>query len=137
MQAPGHVICDDVDMKSNTLMFILSVVFLHPLFRYSTLLCSLSRSSMLNMFDFNMIGVQFSITSALPTFLSPNARYERVMEAFGGRGYFADTAEKLDAALGKCFQNSSEGRASLVNVIIDTTSQKKKQDFDWLTRSKM
>lgn len=76
-------------------------------------------------------------SSALPTFLSPDSRYEQIMEAFGGKGFFAERPEEFDTALQSAFANSRRGHASLVNVMIDLTSERKKQDFMWLTRSKM
>ena len=59
------------------------------------------------------------------------ARYERVIEAFGGTGYLvekvADLGPTLDAAL-------ASDRPALVNVLIDPKAQRKPQKFAWLTR---
>lgn len=59
------------------------------------------------------------------------------MEAFGGMGFFAEKPDEFDLALNRAFANSRRGQASLINVMIDLTSERKKQDFMWLTRSKM
>ncbi|XP_028605742.2 2-hydroxyacyl-CoA lyase 1 isoform X1 [Podarcis muralis] len=70
-----------------------------------------------------------------PVSLLPNAHYEQIMSAFGGKGYFVQTPEELQAAL----KTSLAGRdvPSLINVMIDPQSDRKKQDFHWLTRSNM
>lgn len=76
-------------------------------------------------------------TSALPIFLSPDARYEKIIEAFGGKGYYAETADQLDSSLRTSFSNSKRGDASLINVMINPVSSRKEQEFTWLTKSKM
>ena len=68
----------------------------------------------------------------LPTFTyTLRARYERVIEAFGGTGYrvekVAELGPTLDAAL-------ASDRPALVNVLIDPKAQRKPQKFAWLTR---
>nr|XP_033786615.1 2-hydroxyacyl-CoA lyase 1 isoform X1 [Geotrypetes seraphini] len=70
-----------------------------------------------------------------PLFLRPNSHYEQVMSAFGGKGYFVQTPEELQDAL----KASLADRAlpSLINVMIDPLSDRKKQDFPWLTRSNL
>ncbi|XP_069768861.1 2-hydroxyacyl-CoA lyase 1 isoform X2 [Narcine bancroftii] len=70
-----------------------------------------------------------------PTSLVPNAHYEQVMSAFGGLGYFVQTSEELKKALASCL--AQENVPSLINVIIDPSSDRKKQDFTWLTPSKL
>uniref|UniRef100_H2YU90 2-hydroxyacyl-CoA lyase 1 n=1 Tax=Ciona savignyi TaxID=51511 RepID=H2YU90_CIOSA len=74
--------------------------------------------------------------SAPPTFLSPECRYEKLIEAFGGEGHLCATAEDLDKSFKRCISRSNE-QASLINVMIDLTSDRKEQEFSWLTRSKM
>jgi len=69
-----------------------------------------------------------------PSALSPGARYERVMEAFGGKGYCVNTREELKLAFQECLQ--SKQQAALINVIINPSSGRKTQEFHWLT-SKM
>ena len=62
---------------------------------------------------------------------TPDARYEKVMEAFGGEGYFVQSHEELGPALDRAF--ASEAPA-LVNVMIDPKASRKPQKFEWLTR---
>lgn len=66
-----------------------------------------------------------NISSAPPTALLPSAKYERIIEAFGGTGYFVATPQELNSALGKSFGNKKE--ASLINVMVDPFSQRKQQ----------
>ncbi|XP_077982275.1 2-hydroxyacyl-CoA lyase 1-like [Glandiceps talaboti] len=68
--------------------------------------------------------------------LSPNARYDKMMEAFHGKGYYVNTPEELEKALDSCL-NVHPTTPSLINVLINPSSDRKKQDFFWLTRSKM
>ncbi|XP_063778014.1 2-hydroxyacyl-CoA lyase 1 isoform X2 [Pseudophryne corroboree] len=72
---------------------------------------------------------------APPVSLKPNARYEQVMAAFGGKGYFVNTPEDLQRALKSSF--SEKHLPSLINVMIDPQSDRKKQEFHWLTRSNL
>ncbi|XP_063308388.1 2-hydroxyacyl-CoA lyase 1 [Pelobates fuscus] len=72
---------------------------------------------------------------APPLSLKPNAHYEQVMTAFGGKGYFVRTPDELQLALK---QSLAEKRLpSLINVMIDPQSDRKKQEFHWLTRSNL
>ncbi|KAM4705600.1 2-hydroxyacyl-CoA lyase 1 isoform 2-T2 [Rhinophrynus dorsalis] len=72
---------------------------------------------------------------APPVALKPNAHYEQVMMAFGGKGYFARTPEELQRALTASF--SEKTVPSLINVMIDPVSDRKQQEFPWLTRSNL
>uniref|UniRef100_A0A6I8SZI8 2-hydroxyacyl-CoA lyase n=1 Tax=Xenopus tropicalis TaxID=8364 RepID=A0A6I8SZI8_XENTR len=74
-------------------------------------------------------------TMAPPVALMPNAHYEQVMKAFGGKGYFARTPEELQNALKSSF--AEKAVPSLINVMIDPVSDRKKQEFHWLTRSNL
>ncbi|MEM1246982.1 MAG: oxalyl-CoA decarboxylase [Acidobacteriota bacterium] len=62
---------------------------------------------------------------------TPNARYEKVMEAFGGEGYYVDSHADLGPVLDRAL--ASEAPA-LVNVMIDPKAARKPQKFEWLTR---
>lgn len=66
-----------------------------------------------------------------PSVYTPKARYERVIEAFGGKGYFVETPEELDAALDEAM---TADVPTVVNVMISAQSQRKQQEFGWLTR---
>ena len=61
----------------------------------------------------------------------PNARYEKIIEAFGGKGYFVTEVAELDATLRKAVDDPTP---SIVNIMIDPQAQRKPQQFAWLTR---
>ncbi len=67
----------------------------------------------------------------MPTAYVPQARYEKVIEAFGGDGYFVEQPHELRPALEKAF---ASGNPSVVNIMINPSAQRKKQEFGWLTR---
>uniref|UniRef100_A0A2D4P337 2-hydroxyacyl-CoA lyase n=1 Tax=Micrurus surinamensis TaxID=129470 RepID=A0A2D4P337_MICSU len=85
-------------------------------------------------FGFSGMEVE-TICSAPPVALLPDARYEQIMSAFGGKGYFVQTPEELQAALK--ISLAEKLVPSLLNVMINPQSDRKKQDFQWLTRSNM
>ncbi|XP_054638789.1 2-hydroxyacyl-CoA lyase 1 isoform X2 [Dunckerocampus dactyliophorus] len=72
---------------------------------------------------------------APPVTLLPEARYDQVMAAFGGRGFLVRTVEELRSALQLSL--SDWERPSLINVLIDPSSDRKQQEFPWLTRSNL
>ncbi|KAM4600310.1 2-hydroxyacyl-CoA lyase 1 [Polymixia lowei] len=74
-------------------------------------------------------------TIAPPVTLLPEARYDEVMRAFGGRGFLVRTAEELRDALQLSL--SDWEKPSLLNVLIDPASDRKQQEFPWLTRSNL
>lgn len=74
-------------------------------------------------------------TVAPPVTLLPDARYDEVMTAFGGRGFLVRTEEELRKALELSL--SDWERPSLLNVLIDPASDRKQQEFPWLTRSNL
>jgi 2-hydroxyacyl-CoA lyase 1 len=67
----------------------------------------------------------------MPTSLLPQARYEKVIEAFGGQGWFVERPDELRPALDKAF---ASGKPSIVNIMINPSAQRKPQQFAWLTR---
>ncbi|XP_054847209.1 2-hydroxyacyl-CoA lyase 1 [Eublepharis macularius] len=74
-------------------------------------------------------------TCAPPVSLLPNAHYEQIVSAFGGKGYFVQTPEELQAALKTSLVEKPV--PSLINVMIDPQSDRKEQEFHWLTRSNL
>jgi 2-hydroxyacyl-CoA lyase 1 len=66
-----------------------------------------------------------------PTAYVPNAHYEKVIEAFGGDGYFVETPEQLKPALDAAFASN---RPNIINIMISAQSRRKPQQFEWLTR---
>ncbi|KAK3571857.1 hypothetical protein QTP86_020447 [Hemibagrus guttatus] len=78
---------------------------------------------------------QKDLYRAPPVTLLPEARYEQVMCAFGGHGYLVRTVEELRTALQQSLNETAT--PSLINVLIDTASDRKQQEFPWLTRSNL
>jgi 2-hydroxyacyl-CoA lyase 1 len=66
-----------------------------------------------------------------PSVYTPRAHYERVIEAFGGKGYYVERPDELERALKEAI---AQPGPSLVNVIIHPRAQRKPQKFEWLTR---
>jgi 2-hydroxyacyl-CoA lyase 1 len=66
-----------------------------------------------------------------PNAFVPNARYDKVIEAFGGKGYHVETPEELRSALRESFDS---GDTTLINVMIDPVARRRPQQFAWLTR---
>ncbi|BFY97007.1 hypothetical protein BsWGS_00047 [Bradybaena similaris] len=70
-----------------------------------------------------------------PKSLNPNTRYEKLMEAFGGGGYFVRTTEELRASLKEALKNTR--MPCVINVMINPQAMRKAQEFSWLTKSNM
>ena len=68
--------------------------------------------------------LQLFVCSTPPVALTPDARYDKMMEAFGGRGYFVHTLESLTSALDECNRHKN---LALINVMIDPMAQRKPQ----------
>jgi thiamine pyrophosphate-dependent acetolactate synthase large subunit-like protein len=62
---------------------------------------------------------------------TPRARYEKIIEAFGGRGFFVTKPAELGPALKEAL---AEPRPTIVNVMINPRADRKPQKFQWLTR---
>lgn len=60
-----------------------------------------------------------------------NARYEKIIEAFGGKGYYVTTVNELAPTLKTAIDNP---KPCIVNIMIDPRAQRKPQKFNWLTR---
>jgi thiamine pyrophosphate-dependent acetolactate synthase large subunit-like protein len=63
-----------------------------------------------------------------PNALIYGARYDKMMEAFGGKGFFVEDPKKIRGALDEAM--SYRGPA-LVNVVISQSSARKEQQFAW------
>ncbi|GFS80144.1 2-hydroxyacyl-CoA lyase 1, partial [Trichonephila clavipes] len=70
--------------------------------------------------------------SVPPNSLSLSAKYDKICEIFGGKGFNVKTVEELRNALQDCLKIK---QPCVINVTISPSSQKKPQDFPWLTRS--
>jgi 2-hydroxyacyl-CoA lyase 1 len=66
-----------------------------------------------------------------PTAYTPRARYEKMIEGFGGKGYFVTTPEELASALKEAL---AQEFPTIVNIAIDPRATRKPQKFEWLTR---
>ncbi len=66
-----------------------------------------------------------------PNAYLPNAHYEKIAEAFGGKGWFVTTPQELRPALEAALNSDT---FSIVNIMIDTRAGRKPQQFAWLTR---
>jgi 2-hydroxyacyl-CoA lyase 1 len=67
----------------------------------------------------------------MPGAYIPDARYERVIEAFGGLGIYVEDPKDLAPAIKKSFDH---GGPALINVKISNQSRRRPQQFAWLTR---
>jgi len=54
-----------------------------------------------------------------PTGFSPDARYEKIIEAFGGTGYYVTDTQSLNKAVSDAV---ASGKPALINAIIDPTA---------------
>lgn len=61
----------------------------------------------------------------------PNAHYEKVIEGFGGKGFFCERPEEIRPALEEAF---ASGKPAVVNIMIDPRARRKPQEHGWLTR---
>jgi 2-hydroxyacyl-CoA lyase 1 len=68
--------------------------------------------------------------TARPGAYTANAHYERMAEAFGGLGFFIERPDEIRPALDKAF---ASGKTAVVNIMIDPRSQRRPQEFAWLT----
>ena len=65
---------------------------------------------------------------APPTALLPKARYERIIGAFGGKGFFAETPDELRTALASAFEETRKiKKPVLINVMISPYADRKPQ----------
>ncbi len=67
-----------------------------------------------------------------PSMLSWDAHYEKVIEAFGGKGFFVDSPQQLAGVMKQAM--NVDGPA-LVNVVIDPRAGRKAQEYRWHSTS--
>ena len=65
-----------------------------------------------------------------PRVLTVGARYDKMMEAFGGKGFYVDDPKDLRAALDAAMKHDGP---ALVNVKLQPEAGRKPQQFGWLT----
>jgi 2-hydroxyacyl-CoA lyase 1 len=63
-----------------------------------------------------------------PNSLIYGARYDRVMEAFGGKGFLVEDPKKLKGALDEAMNYRGP---ALANVVISQGAARKPQQFRW------
>ena len=66
-----------------------------------------------------------------PNVMLPGSHYEKMMEAFGGKGYYCTTPAQVEAAVKDSF--AQEG-STLIHVELAARPTRRKQEFGWLTR---
>ncbi|KAJ9581741.1 hypothetical protein L9F63_003918 [Diploptera punctata] len=70
-----------------------------------------------------------------PTSLSTNAHYEKMTEMFNSKGHFCINIPQLLDALKQSLK--VEDKPSIINVMINPNADRKPQNFNWLTESKL
>jgi 2-hydroxyacyl-CoA lyase 1 len=65
-----------------------------------------------------------------PNAYTPQAHYERIAEAFGGKGYFVERSEDLKPALEDAM---TRGVPAIVNVLLSNRAGRKPQAYAWHT----
>jgi 2-hydroxyacyl-CoA lyase 1 len=65
-----------------------------------------------------------------PNAYTPSAHYEKMMDAFGGKGFFVTESSELKPALEAALNTDGP---SLVNIMISNRASRKPQEFRWLT----
>lgn len=73
----------------------------------------------------NSNSFQISICSLHPAFLTPECRYDKMMSALDCPGYLVRTPSEVHSALTDCLKLTD--KPSLINVVIDPMSTRKKQ----------
>jgi 2-hydroxyacyl-CoA lyase 1 len=63
-----------------------------------------------------------------PNALIYGARYDKMMDAFGGKGYFVEDPKKIRGALDDAMKHPGP---TLVNIVISQNSTRKAQQFAW------
>jgi 2-hydroxyacyl-CoA lyase 1 len=66
-----------------------------------------------------------------PSAYTPSAHYEKMAEIYGGKGFFVTQPDELRPALEAAMATD---KPSIVNIMISARSQRKPQQFAWLTR---
>ena len=66
-----------------------------------------------------------------PNVMLPGSHYEKIIEAFGGKGYYCTTPAEVEVAVKDSF--AQEG-STLIHVELAARPQRRKQEFGWLTR---
>lgn len=135
--APGkRVICIEGDSA-----FGFSGMEMETIFRYQLPIVTviINNNGIGNGFDeelFNEIrdGEDKTIVTP-PTSLLPNVHYEKIATVFNSEGHFCRTIPEMQSAVKQGLNDMNA--PSMINVIINPQAQRKAQEHDWLTRSKL
>jgi len=73
--------------------------------------------------------------TTMPNCLTPQFRYEKMCDMGGGKGYFCQTVDEIQAAVKAAL--TEKEKPTIINIMISTNSERKQQDFEWLTRAKL
>lgn len=73
--------------------------------------------------------------STPPSALSVETHYEAISNMFGYSGYFVKTIPQLEKSLKEALNIND--RPTIINVIINPSSDRKQQSYNWLTESKL
>ena len=68
----------------------------------------------------------FTHYSILPTALQPNAHYEQIMSAFGGKSFFVTTPSELEDALRASLTTHAD-KPVLMNIMVNPVAARKQQ----------
>ena len=66
-----------------------------------------------------------------PGVLTPHARYDMMIDGFGGKGFLVDDPKNLAATLQDAMAFDGP---TIVNVLLDPEAGRKPQQFNWLTK---
>lgn len=77
-----------------------------------------------------------------PTSLLPDSRYNKMAECFGAKGYHVTTPEELRLVLNEVMitkedEKNGRGLPVIINIAINPSSERRVQEFPWLTRSNL
>lgn len=75
------------------------------------------------------------ICSIPPSALSFETRYDAILGMFGHSGFFVRTILELRQSLAEAL--AVQDRPTILNIIIEPSSDRKAQSFNWLTESKL
>lgn len=78
----------------------------------------------------------FSRSSTPPLSLTPECNYECLVKlGKSGKGFLCRTIDELKDAMKEALEHKNG--PSIINVLINPVAQRKPQEHDWLTRSKL
>ncbi|XP_011343689.2 2-hydroxyacyl-CoA lyase 1 isoform X3 [Ooceraea biroi] len=131
-----RVICVEGDSA-----FGFSGMEIETMFRYKlpVIIMIINNNGIYNGFDtetFRQIQASGDPTQVTPPFtLTSETHYEKLMEMFGRKGHFCTTVQDIQQALKVSLKVMDS--PSLINIMINPQADRKEQQFNWLTESKL